>query len=94
MEKNLNLVAFDCGNSSIRTILCRFDGEKVRSELVLQEPNRITEIDGYYYWDMPQIFETMKKGFLWRPRRQSGSTLLESVHGELIFSYWMTTVSL
>lgn len=62
MEKNLNLVAFDCGNSSIRTILCRFDGEKVKSELVLQEPNEIRKLHGYYYWDMPQIFEILKRG--------------------------------
>lgn len=62
MEKSLNLVAFDCGNSSIRTILCHFDGEAVKSEVILQEPNEITEIDGYYYWDMPQIFAILKKG--------------------------------
>ena len=62
MERNLNLVAFDCGNSSIRTILCRFDGERVKSELVLQEPNEILELEGYYYWDMPQIFEILKRG--------------------------------
>lgn len=62
MEENLNLVAFDCGNSSIRTILCHFDGERVTSELVLTEPNEILEENGYYYWDMPRIFATMKKG--------------------------------
>lgn len=62
MEKNLNLVAFDCGNSSIRTILCHFDGETVKSEVILQEPNEMTEIDGYYYWDMLQIFGILKKG--------------------------------
>lgn len=62
MEKNLNLVAFDCGNSSIRTILCRYNGEKVVSELVLQEPNAMIESNGYYYWNMPQIFEILKRG--------------------------------
>lgn len=62
MEKGLNLVAFDCGNSSIRTILCHFDGQTVKSELILQEPNEILEIEGYYYWDMPRIFATLKKG--------------------------------
>lgn len=62
MERSLNLVAFDCGNSSIRTILCRFDGQKVESEPVLQEPNEILKIGEYYYWDMPQIFEILKRG--------------------------------
>lgn len=62
MNNSLNLVAFDCGNSSIRTILCRFDGERVVSELVLQEPNEMIERDGYYYWDMPKIFGILKSG--------------------------------
>jgi len=62
MERNLNLLAFDCGNSSIRTILCRFDGRTVESELVLQEPNEILQIGEYYYWDMPRIFSILKKG--------------------------------
>lgn len=62
MKENLNLVAFDCGNSSIRTIMCHFDGEKVESEIILQEPNTINKINDYFYWDMPEIFETMKKG--------------------------------
>ncbi len=58
----LNLLAFDCGNSSIRTILCRFDGEKIVSEVILQEPNHIIEDGGLFYWDMPQIFSIMKRG--------------------------------
>ena len=62
MDNSLNLVAFDCGNSSIRTILCRFDGKKVVSELILQEPNEMTVSGGYYYWDMPRIFGILKKG--------------------------------
>lgn len=62
MSKNLNLVAFDCGNSSIRTMLCHFDGEKVGSEVILQEPNRMEEKEGYFYWDMPYVFEVLKKG--------------------------------
>ena len=61
-QKELNLLAYDCGNSSIRTILCHFDGEKVSSEVILQEPNHITEENGLFYWDMPQIFSVMKRG--------------------------------
>ena len=61
-QKNLNLLAFDCGNSSIRTILCHFDGEKITGEVILQKPNRIIEEDGVFYWDMPGIFSVMKQG--------------------------------
>ena len=61
-KKELNLLAFDCGNSSIRTILCRYDGDRVTSELIQQTPNRIIEEDGFFYWDMPQIFSVMKQG--------------------------------
>ena len=61
-HRELNLLAFDCGNSSIRTILCRYDGGKVTSEVVLQKPNRIIEENGLFYWDMPQIFSVMKQG--------------------------------
>lgn len=61
-KQELNLLAYDCGNSSIRTILCHFDGEKVTSEVILKEPNRIIEEDGLFFWDMPQIFAIMKKG--------------------------------
>lgn len=62
MGNELNLVAFDCGNSSIRTMLCHFDGEKVVSEVVLQEPNHSIHEGKYFYWNMPAIYETMKKG--------------------------------
>ena len=62
MAEKLNLLAFDCGNSSIRTILCHFHGGKVESEVILKEPNRIIEKDGLFYWDMMEIFNTMKRG--------------------------------
>ena len=61
-KRELNLLAFDCGNSSIRTILCRFDGERVTSELILQKPNRMIEKDGLFCWDMQEIFSIMKQG--------------------------------
>lgn len=69
MKSKLNLVAFDCGNSSIRTMLCCFDGEKVVSEVVLQEPNHSIQEGDYFYWDMPAIFETMKKGLALAAKR-------------------------
>ena len=62
MEKSLNLLSFDCGNSSIRTILCHFDGEKITYEVLMQEPNDMILIGDYYYWDVLHIFSILKRG--------------------------------
>lgn len=62
MTESKNLLAFDCGNSTLRTILCRFDGEKITPEVVLSEPNEIVKIGDYFYWDVLHIFAFMKKG--------------------------------
>ena len=68
-QRELNLLAFDCGNSSIRTILCRYDGERVTSEVILQKPNRIVEEDGLFFWDIPGIFSVMKQGLSMAARK-------------------------
>ncbi|MEA4895802.1 MAG: FGGY family carbohydrate kinase [Oscillospiraceae bacterium] len=62
MCKEYNMVAFDCGNSTIRTILCHFDGERISSEIIKSDPNEMVKIGDYYYWDMLNIFTNMKKG--------------------------------
>ena len=62
MSRELNLISFDCGNSSTRTILCHYDGKKVESELILQEENSIIEKDGFLFWDMEAVFDRMKRG--------------------------------
>ena len=63
MSENLNLLAFDCGNSTVRTILSHYDGEKITSQILQQEPNEMLEgEDGYIYWDLGAIFDTMKRG--------------------------------
>lgn len=62
MANELNVIAFDCGNSSTRTILCHFDGRKIESELILQEENNILEKDGYFFWEMDAVFDRMKRG--------------------------------
>lgn len=62
MKKQANIIAFDCGNSTIRTILCRFNGERIVNEILLSVPNEMIEINGYYYWDMLYVFNSMKKG--------------------------------
>lgn len=62
MDKNYNMIAFDCGNSTIRTILCRFDGERITNEIIKSDPNEMVKIGDYYYWDILNIFINMKKG--------------------------------
>jgi sugar (pentulose or hexulose) kinase len=57
-----NFVSCDCGNSSTRVILCRFDGEKITTTAILQEPNVQILRDGYYYWDIRGIFSHLKRG--------------------------------
>ncbi|MFB0921708.1 MAG: FGGY family carbohydrate kinase [Oscillospiraceae bacterium] len=62
MGKEYNMIAFDCGNSTIRTILCHFDGVRITSEIIRSDPNEMVKIGDYFYWDMLNIFTNMKKG--------------------------------
>ena len=61
-KKKLNLLAFDVGNSAIRTILCTYRDGVVESSEVLVEPNGSFEENGYLFWDMDEIFRAMKRG--------------------------------
>lgn len=69
MEPARNLLSVDCGNSSIRVMLCRYDGERLAAELVLQEPNDMVRLGSYYFWDMLRIFEIIKEGIRLASRR-------------------------
>ena len=62
LNEKLNLLAYDVGNSAVRTILCRYENGTVSSEEVLVEPNGSFEENGYLYWDMDAVFESMKRG--------------------------------
>lgn len=63
MEKKIiRCVGFDCGNSSIRTVLGVFDGETISLELVHQVPNRAVRVGEYDYWDILHIFDQMQQG--------------------------------
>lgn len=57
-----NFLACDCGNSSVRVILCRYDGARLSTETVMQEPNDMIRIGEYDYWDMLRIFDLLKQG--------------------------------
>lgn len=62
MNEKLNLLAYDVGNSAVRTILCRFENGVITSEDVLVEPNGSFEENGYLYWDLDEVFKSMKRG--------------------------------
>lgn len=61
MADSKNMLSFDFGNSTLRSILCHFDGEKITSEVILSEANEIIKIDEYFYWDFLRLFSFMKK---------------------------------
>ena len=60
--KNINCVAFDCGNSSFRTILGQFDGDRTTTEVISQISHNTIEVNGLYYWDILHIFDGLKRG--------------------------------
>lgn len=62
MAKTVNLVGFDCGNSSYRVVLGRFDGRKIAMETVFQQENRPIRVGNVYYWDILGIFAGLKQG--------------------------------
>lgn len=55
-----NIVGLDCGNSSFRTLLGRFDGKTITTEVIQQLPNDMVHIGEYYYWDLLKIFDGFK----------------------------------
>ena len=61
-NKQVRCVGFDCGNSSIRTVLGFCDGENITIELIRQVPNNTVRVNGYDYWDILYIFDQMQQG--------------------------------
>jgi len=55
-----HLVGLDCGNSSFRIFLGKYDGQGVTMELIDQYPNDMVRCMGYDYWDMLRIFDGFK----------------------------------
>ena len=63
MKKDIiKCVGFDCGNSSVRTVIGFYDGESIKTELIMQESNRAITINGVDFWDILHIFDSMQKG--------------------------------
>ena len=62
MAENKYIVSFDCGNSSFRTILGVYDGERIESKVIQQTPNEMIKIGDYYYWDILKIYSGLLEG--------------------------------
>lgn len=56
-------IGFDCGNSSIRTVLGSFDGKRLTTEVISQVPNMAIRAHTYDFWDILSIFKQMQLGF-------------------------------
>lgn len=61
-SERLNIVACDCGNSSVRVMLGSFDGRQISIKTVTSEPNNMILIGDYQYWDILRVFATLKEG--------------------------------
>ncbi len=62
LSKPINCVAFDCGNSSFRTVLGTFDGTRTKMEVIAQVSHNTIEVNGLYYWDILHVYEGLKQG--------------------------------
>jgi rhamnulokinase len=61
-NNNVKCVGFDCGNSSVRTVIGFYDGKSVSSEVILQIPNKAITVNGVDFWDILNIFDSMQVG--------------------------------
>ena len=56
-EVNKTMVALDCGNSSYRVVLGKYQSGKIESTVIRQIPNGMEKVGDYYYWDIRKIFD-------------------------------------
>ena len=62
MKCKRNLLAFDLGASNGRAILGQFDGDTVKMTELHRFENHYIEMNGVFYWDLPYLFDNLKKG--------------------------------
>lgn len=55
-------LAFDFGAESGRAILGTLDGKKIKLEEIHRFPNRQIIVSGHIHWDIPYLFDEIKKG--------------------------------
>lgn len=60
MDKNI--LAIDCGASSGRVVLGKFDGDKIHLEEIHRFTNEPVLLRGTLYWDILSIYKEIKKG--------------------------------
>jgi len=61
-KETVKCVGFDCGNSSIRTVVGTYDGEEISTEVLHQVPNRAVSVNGVNFWDILNIYNEMQNG--------------------------------
>ncbi len=61
-KESIKCVGFDCGNSSVRTVIGFYDGESISSEVIMQMPNHSINVNGINFWDILNIYESMQIG--------------------------------
>jgi rhamnulokinase len=62
MTLNKNFLAVDLGASHGRVILGKFDGKKLKLELIHDFKNRGVNLNGSLYWDVLKLFSEIKIG--------------------------------
>jgi rhamnulokinase len=62
VSRPLNMLAFDYGASSGRTVLGRFDGESLRLKEVHRFANEPQDMGDATVWDLPSLFRELKVG--------------------------------
>ena len=62
MQSTKNLLAFDIGPSSGRTIVGKFDGNTVQLEEVYRFSNDPQKINNHFFWDILRLFHEIKVG--------------------------------
>jgi rhamnulokinase len=57
MSETKRLIALDCGNSSYRMVLGTYVNGTLSMEVLAQEENAMTRMNGIYYWDTVKIYQ-------------------------------------
>ena len=52
-----NMIGLDCGNSSFRVLLGKYDGQVITTEVIDQVQNDMIRVGDYFYWDILRIYE-------------------------------------
>ncbi|AZO93791.1 rhamnulokinase family protein [Halocella sp. SP3-1] len=62
MSRAINLLACDLGASNGRALLARFDGNKLKLDVIHNFTNGGARLNGNFYWDILALFAEIKQG--------------------------------